>query len=102
MNLSFLRASIVPLLQHSPVPNGCPPLSPLDNPNSLLRILERLLLNNIDDDDDDDDNNANNAPNNPECARWACGLIKNLANSAEECRLIRYDGHTPMHLRQRT
>ena len=50
MNLSFLRASIVPLLQHSPVPNGCPPLSPLDNPNRLLRILERLLLNNIDDD----------------------------------------------------
>jgi len=78
MNLSFLQASIVALLQHSPVPHGCPPLSPLDNPHSLLRILERLLLSN---------NNANDAPS-PECVRWACGLIMNLAKSAENAALF--------------
>ena len=86
MNLSFLQASIATMLQHSPVPHGCPPLSPLDNPHSLLRILERLL------------NNANAPPaavpqssgvsGKPECVRWACGLIKNLAKSVENAALI--------------
>jgi hypothetical protein len=80
MNLSFLEASITTMLQHSPVMDGDEPLPPLSNPDSLLRILERLLKN---------------APAVPksgsgksEGVRWACGLIKNLAKSEENAALI--------------
>ena len=80
MNLSFLEASITTMLQHSPVPDSSEPLPPLSNPDSLLRILERLLRN---------------APAVPksgsgksEGVRWACGLIKNLAKSEENAALI--------------
>jgi len=80
MNLSFLEASITTMLQHSPVPEGSDPVSPLDNPDSLIRILEKLL---------------NNAPAVPksgsgksEGVRWACGLIKNLAKSEENAALF--------------
>ncbi|KAL7467249.1 hypothetical protein ACHAXS_011298, partial [Conticribra weissflogii] len=80
MNLSFLEASITTMLQHSPVPEGSDPIAPLDNPDSLLRILEKLL---------------NNAPAVPksgsgksEGVRWACGLIKNLAKSEENAALF--------------
>jgi len=80
MNLSFLEASIAAMLQHSPVPEGSDPQPPLDNDQSLLRILERLLKN---------------APAVPksgsgkfEGVRWACGLIKNLAKSEENAALF--------------
>lgn len=80
MNLSFLEASITSMLQHSPVPEGADPLPPLNNPESLLRILEKLLKN---------------APAVPksgsgksEGVRWACGLIKNLAKSEENAALF--------------
>lgn len=80
MNLSFLEASITTMLQHSPVPEGSDPVPPLDNPASLIRILEKLL---------------NNAPAVPksgsgksEGVRWACGLIKNLAKSEENAALF--------------
>ncbi|KAL3780494.1 hypothetical protein HJC23_012579 [Cyclotella cryptica] len=80
MNLSFLEASITTMLQHSPVPEGKDPTPPLDNPDSLLRILEKLLKN---------------APAVPksgsgksEGVRWACGLIKNLAKSEENAALF--------------
>ena len=80
MNLSFLEASITTMLQHSPVPDGSDPLPPLSNPDSLLRVLEKLLRN---------------APAVPksgsgksEGVRWACGLIKNLAKSEENAALI--------------
>ena len=80
MNLSFLEASITSMLQHSPVPEGSDPIPPLDNPDSLIRILEKLL---------------NNAPAVPksgsgksEGVRWACGLIKNLAKSEENAALF--------------
>lgn len=80
MNLSFLEASISSMLQHSPVSEGSDLLSPLNNPESLLRILEKLL---------------NNAPAVPksgsgksEGVRWACGLIKNLAKNEENAALL--------------
>jgi uncharacterized membrane protein len=77
MNLSFLEDSITPMLQHSPVSKGCTPLAPLDNANSLIRILERLLVN---------------PPTNPklysQSIRWACGLVKNLAKSKENSDLL--------------
>ena len=80
MNLSFLEASITTMLQHSPVPEGKDPKPPLDNPESLIRILEKLLKN---------------APAVPksgsgksEGVRWACGLIKNLAKSEENAALF--------------
>ena len=77
MNLSFLEASITSMLQHSP---GEGDVAPLDNPESLIRILEKLLKN---------------APAVPksgsgksEGVRWACGLIKNLAKSEENSALF--------------
>ena len=80
MNLSFLEASITTMLQHSPVAEGSDALPPLDNPESLIRILEKLLKN---------------APAVPksgsgksEGVRWACGLIKNLAKSEENAALF--------------
>ena len=80
MNLSFLEASITSMLQHSPVPEGSDPIAPLNNPKSLLRIMEKLLTN---------------APAVPksgsgksEGVRWACGLIKNLAKSEENAALL--------------
>jgi len=80
MNLSFLEASITTILQHSPVPDGKDSKAPLDNPDSLLRVLEKLLTN---------------SPAVPkagsgksEGVRWACGLIKNLAKSEEIAALI--------------
>jgi len=77
MNLSFLEASITTILQHSP---GDKPMSPLDNSQSLLRVLEKLLTN------------SPAAPKatsgKSEGVRWACGLIKNLAKSEENAALI--------------
>lgn len=79
MNLSFLEASITTILQHSPSPEG-KSLAPLENPASLIRVLERLLTN---------------SPAVPkagsgksEGVRWACGLIKNLAKSEENAALL--------------
>lgn len=81
MNLSFLEASITAMLQHSPSSDGgSDPVPPLDNADSLIRILEKLLKN---------------APAVPksgsgksEGVRWACGLIKNLAKSEENAALF--------------
>jgi hypothetical protein len=81
MSLSFLRACADAILRHSPAPPpGCPPIRPLDNPCSLIRTLERLLL-------EYDDNDAS-APRCGECARWACGLVRNLATSEENAALL--------------
>lgn len=80
MNLSFLEACITTMLRHSPVPVGSDPIPPLQNPESLIRILEKLLKD---------------APPVPrlgsgkfEGVRWACGLIKNLAKSEENAALF--------------
>lgn len=78
MNLSFLEASITTILQHSP--SDGKEIAPLDNPLSLLRVLEKLLTN------------SPAAPKassgKSEGVRWACGLIKNLAKSEENAALI--------------
>mmetsp|Transcript_16389 Transcript_16389/g.23321 ORF Transcript_16389/g.23321 Transcript_16389/m.23321 type:complete len:525 (+) Transcript_16389:87-1661(+) len=80
MNLSFLEASISSILQHSPVEDGESPLPPLANPNSLIRVLEKLI------------SNSPAAPKSgsgkSEGVRWACGLIKNLAKSEENAALF--------------
>eukprot|EP00591_Stephanopyxis_turris_P003397 CAMPEP_0195517376 /NCGR_PEP_ID=MMETSP0794_2-20130614/10597_1 /TAXON_ID=515487 /ORGANISM="Stephanopyxis turris, Strain CCMP 815" /LENGTH=515 /DNA_ID=CAMNT_0040646167 /DNA_START=43 /DNA_END=1590 /DNA_ORIENTATION=+ len=75
MNLSFLEASIGNILKFSEGDGDF-----LDDPDSLLRVLEKLLTN---------------SPAVPkagsgksEGVRWACGLIKNLAKSEENAKLI--------------
>ena len=80
MNLSFLEECITSMLQHSPVPVGSDPIPSLQNPESLIRILEKLLKD---------------APAVPSLGsekfkgvRWACGLIKNLAKSEENAALF--------------
>jgi len=79
MNLSFLEASITTILQHSPSPDG-KQLPPLDNPASLLRVLEKLLTNSP--------AVPKSGSGKSEGVRWACGLIKNLAKSEENAALI--------------
>jgi hypothetical protein len=79
MNLSFLEASITTILQHSPAPEGKNPV-PLDNPDSLLRVLEKLLTNSP--------AVPKSGSGKSEGVRWACGLIKNLAKSEENAALI--------------
>jgi hypothetical protein len=79
MNLSFLEASITSILQHSPSPDG-KTITPLDNPDSLLRVLEKLLTNSP--------AVPKSGSGKSEGVRWACGLIKNLAKSEENAALI--------------
>ena len=78
MNLSFLEASITSILQHSP--SDGKEILPLDNPNSLLRVLEKLLTNSP--------AVPKSGSGKSEGVRWACGLIKNLAKSEENAALI--------------
>jgi len=80
MNLSFLEASITTILQHSPSPDGEKHLPPLENPASLLRVLEKLLTNSP--------AVPKSGSGKSEGVRWACGLIKNLAKSEENAALI--------------
>jgi hypothetical protein len=101
MNLSFLEESITSILHYSPSPDGNS-IHPLDNPDSLLRIIEKLLINSrlvpkptvpssviatlagrflrnfI----------PSSAPSKPDTLRFACGLIRNLAKSEENAKLI--------------
>lgn len=79
MNLSFLEASITSILQHSPS-DGEKDISPLDNPDSLLRVLEKLLTNSP--------AVPKSGSGKSEGVRWACGLIKNLAKSEENAAMI--------------
>lgn len=75
MNLSFLEASITTILEHSPVDSGSSPVAPLDNPDSLIRVLEKLLANSP--------TTPKSGSGKSEGVRWACGLIKNLAKSED-------------------
>jgi len=72
LNLSLLETSNKTMLQHSPITNG-KHTSPLDSPNSLLRVLERIFTT---------------FPVAPLKLQWACGLIKNLVESEENAVLI--------------
>lgn len=80
MNLSFLEASITSILQHSPVAEGSSPIAPLDNADSLIRVLEKLLANSP--------TTPKSGSGKSEGVRWACGLIKNLAKSEENSDLF--------------
>jgi len=79
MNLSFLEASITSILKHSPSPNGSA-IPPLSNPDSLIRVLEKLLANSP--------TAPKSGSGKSEGVRWACGLIKNLAKSEENAALF--------------
>jgi len=83
MNLSFLEASITSILKHSPTADGSA-LAPLDNPCSLIRVLEKLLKNSP--------SNPKSGSGKSEGVRWACGLIKNLAKSEENAQLFGQTG----------
>ena len=78
MNLSFLEASITTILQHSP--SDGKEIAPLDNPESLIRVLEKLLSNSP--------SAPKTSSGKSEGVRWACGLIKNLAKSEENAALL--------------
>mmetsp|Transcript_6717 Transcript_6717/g.11104 ORF Transcript_6717/g.11104 Transcript_6717/m.11104 type:complete len:543 (-) Transcript_6717:150-1778(-) len=80
MNLSFLEASITSILQHSPVGEGKDAKAPLENPDSLLRVLEKLLTNSP--------AVPKSGSGKSEGVRWACGLIKNLAKSEDNAAMI--------------
>eukprot|EP00565_Helicotheca_tamesis_P009210 CAMPEP_0185732884 /NCGR_PEP_ID=MMETSP1171-20130828/17837_1 /TAXON_ID=374046 /ORGANISM="Helicotheca tamensis, Strain CCMP826" /LENGTH=523 /DNA_ID=CAMNT_0028402487 /DNA_START=10 /DNA_END=1581 /DNA_ORIENTATION=+ len=80
MNLSFLEASITTILQHSPAEEDEALIDPLENPNSLIRVLENLLTNSP--------AVPKSGSGKSEGIRWACGLIKNLAKSEENAALF--------------
>jgi len=80
MNLSFLEASITTILQYSPVADGAAPMPALENPDSLIRVLEKLLANSP--------STPKSGSGKSEGVRWACGLIKNLAKSEENAILF--------------
>jgi len=79
MNLSFLEASITSILKHSPTSDGNPK-PPLQNEDSLIRVLEKLLTNSP--------SAPKSGSGKSEGVRWACGLIKNLAKSEENAALF--------------
>mmetsp|Transcript_26225 Transcript_26225/g.30937 ORF Transcript_26225/g.30937 Transcript_26225/m.30937 type:complete len:526 (+) Transcript_26225:138-1715(+) len=79
MNLSFLEASITSILKHSPSSDGSV-IPPLSNPDSLIRVLEKLLANCP--------TVSKSGSGKSEGVRWACGLIKNLAKSEENAILF--------------
>ena len=81
MNLSFLEACITTILKYSPVTEGSAPLTPLDNPDSLLRVLEKLLASAP-------AVSAKCGSSKIKGVRWACGLVKNLAKSEENAAFI--------------
>jgi hypothetical protein len=80
MNLSFLEASITTILKHSPVDDGAAPVAPLNNQDSLIRVLEKLLANSP--------TTPKSGSGKSEGVRWACGLIKNLAKSEENSAMF--------------
>jgi hypothetical protein len=104
MNLSFLdEASITTILQHSPVADGAVPVKALENPDSLIRVLEKLLSNSSSTPKSGSGKTAGvrracdffkNLAKSEDNAgksvrlRWACGLIKNLAKSEDNAKLL--------------
>jgi len=78
MNLSFLKTTITSILNYSPSFDGSV-IAPLSNPNSLIRVLENLLVNS---------STPSAGSGKAGAVRWACGLIKNLSKSEENAILI--------------
>jgi hypothetical protein len=104
MNLSFLQASITTILQHSPVADGAVPVKALENPDSLIRVLEKLLLDSSSTPKSGSGKSegvrrracgffknltkSEDYAVNSEGIRWACALIKNLAKSEDNAKLL--------------
>jgi hypothetical protein len=117
MNLSFFESSNLLLQQrHHSTPNTeneekMLDNSPLDNPDSLLRVLEKCLSNNTKsplaaapvvsikldgslssllgaEKNAEIASSSSSLPPHLEGVRWACGLIKNLAKNEENAALI--------------
>jgi hypothetical protein len=114
MNLAAIEDSITTILRHSPTPAGKPvPL--LDNPQSLLCIVENIIIGSTSIESRFHKPKGilervrilNESPRNEElCSfvkseervrlapvsvqllRWACGLIKNLSRTEDNCSLI--------------
>lgn len=81
MNLSFLEASITSILSYAPGSTASSPSHSelLANPDSLVRVLEKLLSNT---------SASKSGSGKSEGVRWACGLIKNLAKAEDNARLL--------------
>jgi hypothetical protein len=79
MNLSFLEATTTSILLYSPAADS-KEIAPIDNPDSLLRVLEKLLTNSP--------AVHKSGSGNTEGVRWACGLMKNLAKSEKNAAMI--------------
>jgi hypothetical protein len=78
MNLSFLEPAQVVIGQFSPRPSlRRPKLTPLENPDSLLRILQELLAQ---------------AARGTSDFRWAYGLLATLSRNPENALLIGLTG----------
>lgn len=79
MNLSFLEPAEVVIGQFSPTRPSLrgPRLTPLENPDSLLRILQELLAQ---------------AARGTADFRWAFGLLANLSRNSENALLIGLTG----------
>lgn len=116
MNLSFLDTSLATILQYCPGPSDAERekaimLDPLENSNSFLRVLEKLLSKHSQVSLHTNTNAAvTPKPNfvarffqklltpmppnvfgkakSVECIRWACGLIKNLSKSKDNAALL--------------
>lgn len=107
MNLAFLEDTITAMLQYSPSDGH--EVAPLDNPKSLLRVLEKLLISSC-----SHGNKVKPSSNNTvsllrrfdklstsfasvaaktttekfEAVRWACGLLRNLSKNELNATLI--------------
>mmetsp|Transcript_7699 Transcript_7699/g.8969 ORF Transcript_7699/g.8969 Transcript_7699/m.8969 type:complete len:316 (+) Transcript_7699:391-1338(+) len=85
MNISFFEASRQIMLQHSPSPDDRE-IPPLENPNSLLRVLEKLLLAySLKEELATADEQVRSAD---EQVRWACNLLKNLSKASKEAATL--------------
>jgi hypothetical protein len=86
MNLAFLEATSSNILQYLPDPDGFS-RTPLRNPNSLLRVLEKIIRQPI-----PADQLAGQLPvsKSPQLQknRWACGLLRNLTSNQENAALL--------------
>jgi hypothetical protein len=116
MNLAAIEDSITMISRHSPSPEG-KPIPPIDNPNSLVCIVEKILVSSTSLESRlqkskgilemvrnlpvkevprkqevfscvDNEERTCSTLANPQLLRWACGLIKNLARNEDSCSII--------------
>jgi hypothetical protein len=116
MNLAAIEDSITSISRHSPSPEG-KPIPPIDNPNSLVCIVEKILVSSTSIEPRlpkskgilervriipvkeaprnaetcsfvENEERVSSTPANPQLVRWVCGLLKNLARNEDSCSLI--------------